>query len=158
MGGRVLPLQRRGKSGGRSGDEIVPHSGQTDSISAISDRLREFRKEREWERFHTPRNLAVSIAIESGELLEQFQWIVEGEDEAGSRIVEAHSEAIAEELADVMIYAVQLGEVLGISLGEAIESKIELNAKRYPVGAAAGSNRKYTELQADRASHSRDDR
>jgi dCTP diphosphatase len=122
---------------GLSGPEDEP------SLDAIATRLRDFRTERKWERFHTPRSLAVSIAIEAGELLEQFQWV--SDDDVDEHVRERR-DSIQEELADVAIYLVQLSDVLGISLGEAIEGKISLNESRYPAAAARGSSRKYTEL------------
>jgi NTP pyrophosphatase (non-canonical NTP hydrolase) len=124
-----------------------PASGaEPPSLEAIATRLRKFRAERNWERFHTPRSLAVSVAIEAGELLEQFQWV---SDEEVANHVEKRRDSIQEELADVAIYLVQLSDVLGISLAEAIEGKISLNESRYPAAAARGSSRKYTELTGD---------
>lgn len=117
-----------------------------DSLVAIMSRLRDFRVERDWERFHTPRSLAVSISIEAGELLEQFQWV--NDEELARHVKERHA-SIREELADVVIYAVQLSDVLGIPLGEAIHNKISLNESRYPAEAARGSSSKYTELADD---------
>lgn len=122
------------------------------SLDAIATRLRDFRAEREWERFHTPRSLAVSVAIEAGELLEQFQWVNDAEVEEH---VKERRDSIREELADVAIYLVQLSDVLGIALGDAIEGKISLNESRYPVATARGSSRKYTELADDEAGRRR---
>lgn len=113
------------------------------SFQALAERLREFRDEREWGKFHTPRNLAMSVSIEAGELLEQFQWLAEDQPQGGDDL---DLEAIREEAADVVIYVIQLAEVLGLSLAAAIDSKIELNAERYPVTAARGSSAKYTKL------------
>lgn len=118
-------------------------SARADSLAAIMARLRDFRAARNWERFHTPRSLAVSIAVEAGELLEQFQWV--NDDELEDH-VDARRDSIREELADVVIYAVQLSDVLGIRLAEAIHDKIELNESRYPAEVARGSSSKYTEL------------
>jgi dCTP diphosphatase len=125
----------------RNGEEA-----RADSLAAIAARLRDFRAARNWERFHTPRSLAVSIAVEAGELLEQFQWVGDAElDEH----VKLHRDSIREELADVVIYAVQLADVLDVRIAEAVHDKIELNESRYPVEAARGSARKYTELSED---------
>jgi dCTP diphosphatase len=126
--------------------ETEADPSQQDSLAAIMSRLRAFRVERDWERFHTPRSLAVSISIEAGELLEQFQWVNDDELE---RHVEERRASIREELADVVIYAVQLADVLKIPLGEAIDSKIGLNESRYPAETARGSSSKYTELADD---------
>ncbi len=107
-----------------------------DSLAGFAERLRSFRDERDWQRFHTPRNLAVSIAIETGELLEHFQWV---DDEAISKLVEEQRDAIGQELADVAIYLIQLADVIGVSLGEEIKSKIDVNATHYPVDKSRGS-------------------
>lgn len=117
---------------------------RVDSLTAITARLRDFRDRRDWQQFHTPRNLAVSISIESGELLEQFQWV---DDEGLEAHVEQHRETIGEELADVVIYAIQLADVLELSLADVIDSKIDLNESRYPAAVARGSASKYTELR-----------
>jgi NTP pyrophosphatase (non-canonical NTP hydrolase) len=130
---KVYPLRKRGPGG-------------ADSLATITARLRDFRAARNWERFHTPRSLAVSTAIEAGELLEQFQWVNDDELE---RHVEARRDSIREELADVVIYAMQLADVLGIELGQAVNDKIDLNESRYPAEAARDSSSKYTELAGD---------
>lgn len=116
-----------------------------DSLRTIADRLREFRDERDWHRFHTPRNLAMSIAIECGELLEHFQWKC---DEELAAYVAKREDEVAEELADVAIYLVQLAETLDISLGDAIAAKIATNDQRYPSKLARGSALKHTELRS----------
>jgi dCTP diphosphatase len=140
---RIVHLQGRGAA---STDQVETPSAELrnhDSLTVLASRLRDFRERREWEQFHTPLNLAVSISIESGELLEHFQWL---DDEAAGSTIEKRRGPIAEELADVVIYAIQLAEVLDIPLSDAIDSQIELNERRYPPAAARGSSRKYTEL------------
>jgi dCTP diphosphatase len=94
------------------------------SFAAITHRLVEFRNERDWQQHHTPANLAVSIAVEAGELLECFQWNAE-----------PSVERVADELADVVIYAFNLAEALGIDLESATWHKIEENARRFPMVA-----------------------
>lgn len=99
-----------------------------------------FRSERDWEQFHNPKDLAISIALEASELLEVFQW-------SGADLeVEAKQAHAAEELADVAIYCVYMAKALGIDLALAMSEKIDANAKKYPVEAAKGTSRKYTEL------------
>jgi NTP pyrophosphatase (non-canonical NTP hydrolase) len=118
--------------------------GARDSLRTLADQLRAFRAEREWDRYHTPKNLAVAVAIEAAELLEHFQWHTD--DEVAERL--AHDPGpVAEELADVAIYLVQLADAAGVDLLDAIVEKIERNAERYPVSLARGNNRKYTELR-----------
>ena len=114
-----------------------------DSIQQISESLAEFRHERDWTPYHTPQNLAISITIEAAELLEHFQWA--SDDEVASNVAE-NPEAVAAELADVAIYVLQLAQVLGISLSDAIRAKIAENAVRYPVSLARGNHRKHDQL------------
>jgi NTP pyrophosphatase (non-canonical NTP hydrolase) len=110
-------------------------------LRALTDRLLAFRDARDWQPFHTPRNLAASISIESAELLELFQWDTEEEPVDGAR-----RERIAEELADIAIYALLLAARTDIDLTRAIEEKIEENERKYPVDKAKGRSTKYTEL------------
>jgi NTP pyrophosphatase (non-canonical NTP hydrolase) len=91
----------------------------------LAHRLRAFAAEREWERFHDPKNLAMAMASEVGELLEVFQW--KTTDEVRAAIDDENLAAASEELADVLIYLVRLADVLGIDLGEAVDTKIALN-------------------------------
>lgn len=120
-----------------------------DSLEYVTGQLSLFRAERDWGQFHTPKNLALSLAIEVGELLEHFQWV---SDEQIPEYVGKHKDAVAEELADVMLYAIQLADVLGISLADALREKLALNAARYPAHAARGSSAKHTQLAAQRTS------
>ena len=94
-----------------------------------------FTKDRDWDQFHSPANLAKSIAIESGELLECFQW----NDNF-------NKEDVCEELADVIIYAILLADKLDVNLEEIIMQKMEKNSKKYPIEKAKGNRKKYTEL------------
>lgn len=100
------------------------------------ERILKFTKDRDWEQFHTPENLAKSIAIEAGELLECFQWST----------TDFKQEAVEEELADVINYCVQMADVLGLDLDEIVNKKIGQNEKKYPVEKAKGNSKKYTEL------------
>lgn len=102
-------------------------------ISALENTLKEFTEERNWEQYHSPKNLAMALTAEVGELIEIFQWLTEDEskDVANSTKTEA---AIRDELADVFLYLVQLAMSLGVDLNSAITAKIERNAKKYPKG------------------------
>ncbi len=133
---------------GRHAQGIADQAIDQDSLAAIVDRLRDFREARDWGRFHSPKNLALSIAVECGELLEHFQWL---DDANAAEELSAKSE-VAEELADVAIYVVQLADTLGISLGDAIAAKIDSNERRYPVELARGNATKHDEFRARRAS------
>ncbi len=99
-------------------------------------RIRRFTEERDWDQFHTPENLAKSISIEAGELLECFQWSDTGYDR----------QSVIEELADVMNYCLQMADKLGVDADQIINAKIDQNEKKYPADKARGNARKYTEL------------
>jgi NTP pyrophosphatase (non-canonical NTP hydrolase) len=99
-----------------------------------------FRDERDWAQFHNPKDLAISLSLESSELLELFQW--SGADlDVSSRVPE-----MADELADVVVYAIFLADKLGIDLSEAVCRKLDEDARKYPVSKACGTSRKYTQL------------
>ena len=112
-------------------------------LEPLRARLRAFAAEREWETFHSPKNLAMALAGECGELLEVFQWMTEAESRAPDPKARA---AAAEELADVLLYLVRLADVLDIDLIDAASRKLDANAQKYPVDKARGHARKYTEL------------
>lgn len=114
-----------------------------DSISRITSRIREFRDARDWQQFHAPKELAVAIAAEAGELLQHFVW--QSPEQSHQRAVD-RKEEIASEIADVSILLFELADNLGIPLGQAILAKIDRNEERYPVSKAKGSNKKYNEL------------
>ena len=107
-------------------------------------RIRKFRDDRDWKQFHDPKNLAVSISIEAAELLELFQWKT---GEEASRYAAENRERVAEEIADVAIYLIELADITGIDVEEAIASKLEKNAKKYPVEKSRGISTKYTDLK-----------
>ena len=108
------------------------------NIEEIQARLAEFAKERDWEQFHSPKNLSMALAGEVGELLEIFQWLTE-EQSRKSSLNEDQLAAATEELADVLIYALRLADQLDIELEDAIAKKIDKNALRYTVEASRGS-------------------
>jgi NTP pyrophosphatase (non-canonical NTP hydrolase) len=113
------------------------------SIEEITKAIKAFRDERDWLQFHNPKDMATALSIEAAELLEHFLWKTQEEAEARC---ESHREAISEEIADIGCYLFELADNLGIDLGEAILSKIEKNALKYPVEKARGRHTKYTEL------------
>jgi dCTP diphosphatase len=106
-------------------------------------RIRKFRDDRDWLQFHDPKSLAASISIEAAELLELFQWMTA--DEA-RRYAAENRERVAEEIADVGIYLLELADVAGIDLRQAIVAKLEKNALKYPVDKSRGISTKYTDL------------
>ena len=104
----------------------------------------DFRNERDWEQFHTPKNLAISLTLEASEVLEHFQWKT---DEEVKEYIKTHKEEIGDEIGDVMAYLMTLSYDCGIDLAKATENKIDKSGKKYPVEKARGSARKYTEYQ-----------
>ena len=105
-------------------------------MEEIRDILRKFNEERSWGRFHTPENLAKSISIEAGELLECFQWNNEYD-----------REALCDEIADVMLYCIMLADAIDADLKTELLRKIKKNGEKYPVDKSRGSSAKYNELQ-----------
>lgn len=102
-----------------------------------------FRDERDWKQFHNPKNLAISMLLEAGEVLEHFEWMKE--DEQWNK-VSSHKEEIGEELADVFSYLLLLCNDLNIDLAEAFLKKLEKSASKYPIEKAKGNHLKYSEL------------
>ena len=112
-------------------------------VEALRRRIADFAKERDWDQFHTPRNILLALVGEVGELAECFQWKSEV-----ARGLPAFSEPekihVGEELADVLIYTVRLADVCGISLNDCVPRKVAMNAKKYPADMARGRSDKYT--------------
>jgi dCTP diphosphatase len=113
-----------------------------DSLIDLRARIDAFVQERDWAQFHTPKNLAMAMIVEAAELVEQFQWDTPQESQ---QLTPEKREAVSHELADTFVYLLRIAEVLKIDLIEATNAKIELNAKKYPVEKARGSNARYTE-------------
>jgi len=107
----------------------------------LIERIIKFRDERNWEQFHNPKDLAISISLEAAELLEIFQW-------SGTDLYRTDNiESMKDELADVMIYSVLLSEKLGLDITSIIEKKLQKNEEKYSKEKAYGSSKKYTELR-----------
>jgi dCTP diphosphatase len=113
-----------------------------DSLADLTAQVRAFANARDWQQFHSPKNLAAAMTVEAGEVLEHFQWLTEAESE--SLTAEKRRE-VELELADVLIYLVRLADRLDVDLIAAAARKIAINAQKYPVDQAKGSNKKYTE-------------
>lgn len=105
--------------------------------------LRDFAKERDWEQFHSPKNLAAALSVEAAELLEHFQWLTE---EQSRNLTEVKKGEVAQELADVFLYLLQISDKLGINLLDAARDKLVANGQKYPADRARGSSKKYTEI------------
>ncbi|KRC37496.1 nucleotide pyrophosphohydrolase [Oerskovia sp. Root22] len=116
-------------------------------IGDLTERVRQFADARDWQQFHTPKNLAMALAGEVGELLAEMQWLTDAEvvDAVGARGDEAAR--IKDEMADVFIYLVRLADTLGIDLARAAHEKIDRNESRYPVHLARGTNQKHDVLR-----------
>lgn len=118
------------------------------SLEELKEKMADFAKEREWDQFHTPRNLLLAMVGEVGELSEIFQW--KGEVPRGlPGWEEKEKQHLGEELSDVLLYLVRLSDVCGIDLGNAALRKLELNAIKYPVSLCKGSSKKLTLLNTN---------
>ena len=112
-------------------------------LENLRDQLRSFAAERDWDQFHSPKNLASALAVEAAELLENFQWLTETQSQ---QLTPKAFEDVRSEVADVLLYLIRLSDKLGIDLIAAANAKIALNATKYPVEKSHGTSKKYTEL------------
>ena len=112
-------------------------------LNTLKKRLREFAEVRDWDQFHSPKNLSMALSAEVAEIVEHFQWLTE---EQSKNLPQDKLDEVETELADTLIYLIRLADKLGIDLLVAAQSKIELNEQKYPVDKAKGNAKKYTEL------------
>ena len=98
-------------------------------VTTLSRRLREFARERDWEQFHSPKNLAMALSVEVAELVEHFQWLTEAQSLSPEHVDRA---AVAAEIADIQIYLVMLADKLDVDIAGAVDDKIQTNARKYP--------------------------
>jgi dCTP diphosphatase len=115
----------------------------TNDLHPLIQSLRAFAKERDWEQFHSPKNLACALSVEAAELLEHFQWLTE---EQSRTLMADKKQLVAAEAADVFLYLLQLCDKLNIDLIQAAQHKLAANGEKYPVAKARGSSKKYTEI------------
>lgn len=115
---------------------------EIDHLVALADALRKFAHERDWEQFHSPKNLAMALSVEAAELMEEFQWLTDAESTNPDA---ARRERIETEIGDVLIYLVRLADRLGIDPLAAAWMKLRLNEQKYPADRVRGSSAKYTE-------------
>ena len=108
----------------------------------LRDKLRAFAEARDWDQFHSPKNLSMALMVEVAELMEHFQWLTEAQ--SGNLAAEKKA-VVAEELADILLYLVRLSDKLGVDLTEAALHKLEKNAVKYPAEQVRGSAKKYSE-------------
>ena len=112
-------------------------------LTELRNALRRFAAERDWDQFHSPKNLASALAVEAAELLERFQWLTEDQSR---NLPPAELAKVREEMADVLNYLVRLADKLDVNLLDAARDKIDINARKYPVEKVRGSAKKYSEL------------
>jgi NTP pyrophosphatase (non-canonical NTP hydrolase) len=113
-----------------------------EALHLLQRRLAEFAAARDWQQFHSPKNLAMALSVEAAELLEEFQWLTE---EQSTTLDDARRERVRLELADVFIYLLRIADVLGVDLMKAADDKIALNERKYPAERVRGDARKYTD-------------
>jgi NTP pyrophosphatase (non-canonical NTP hydrolase) len=113
-----------------------------ETLQHLAEHLRQFAAERDWEQFHSPKNLAMALSVEVAEIVEHFQWMTE---EQSRELDAAKRQEVEHELADSLIYLVRLADQLGIELLDAAERKLALNEAKYPAERVRGSSRKYSE-------------
>ena len=128
-----------------TGDKCVK-SGADSDLTRLRDIVRTFVDERDWDQFHTPKNLASALSVEAAELLEHFQWLQHGRlDELGEdKLLE-----VRHEMADVLVYLVRLADKLDVDLFGAVQDKMVLNREKYPAELVRGDARKYNEYKND---------
>ena len=106
--------------------------------------MREFANERDWDQFHSPKNLSMALIVEAGELVEHFQWLKQDESLALSP---DKLKEVEQEIADIQIYLIRLADRLGIDIGQAVHAKIDDNDRKYPADKVRGSARKYSDCE-----------
>lgn len=111
-------------------------------LTELKLKLHQFADERDWDQFHSPKNLSMALIAEAAELIEHFQWLTE---EESSQLSEDKLEEVRQELADIQIYLIRIADKLGVDLLEAVEQKIKINEKKYPAEKVKGKHKKYTE-------------
>jgi|SRR6185437_8027602 len=114
-----------------------------DVFGELRDALRRFAAERDWDQFHSPKNLAIALSVEASELLERFQWLTEEESQS---LQTADRSRVEEEMADVLLYLIRLADKLDVDVAAAARKKMKMNAEKYPIEKAKGIRKKYTEL------------
>jgi NTP pyrophosphatase (non-canonical NTP hydrolase) len=115
-----------------------------DTLHKLKKKLRNFAEKRDWEQFHSPKNLAMALIVEAAELVEHFQWMSQ---EESMQLSQKKQTAVSEELADILIYLVRLADRLDINLAQAVDRKMQINAEKYPEEQSRGSADKYFHYQ-----------
>ncbi|WP_426175113.1 nucleotide pyrophosphohydrolase [Massilia sp. TWR1-2-2] len=115
-------------------------------LTSLRDVMREFVAERDWDQFHTPKNLSAALTVEAAELLEHFQWLARGD---AAELGDAKLEQVRHEMADVLVYLIRLADKLDVDLHAAVLEKMVLNRAKYPADKVRGDARKYNEYPQD---------
>lgn len=123
--------------GGSAGNAFV-----SDYLNDLKVRLRAFSRERDWDRFHSPKNLSMALIAEAAELVEHFQWLTE---EQSANLPADKRREVEQELADILIYLVRIADRLNVDLPQAVDDKIQLNERRYPADVVRGQAKKYSD-------------
>jgi dCTP diphosphatase len=143
---RAIPGMDAARTEGEpSGVVAAPGESSADNLRDLNDlaqRLRAFARERDWEKFHTPKNLVMALAVEAAELMEHFQWLG---SRASAKLDEKSLVQVRQEIGDVLIYLVRLADRLGIDPLAAAAEKIRINQRKYPADRVRGKAKKYTE-------------
>lgn len=113
-------------------------------LESVRKRLREFAAVRDWDQFHSPKNLSMALSVEVSELVECFQWLTE---EQSYSLNAEQLTAVTDEIADVQLYLIRLADKIGVDIGVAIEQKIKKNEAKYPAEKVKGSSKKYSEYE-----------
>ncbi|MHB1185126.1 MAG: nucleotide pyrophosphohydrolase [Desulfobulbia bacterium] len=112
-------------------------------VTDLTEKLRSFASERDWDQFHSPKNLVMALSVEVSELMEHFQWLTE---EQSSSLPPKKLQQVREEIGDVLIYLTRLADKLGVDMLDAAAKKLEVNRAKYPAEKVRGSAKKYTDL------------
>jgi NTP pyrophosphatase (non-canonical NTP hydrolase) len=142
--GSVLVSLLENKLGASLTTKLMETHVSEATLEQLKEKLRQFAAERDWDQFHSPKNLSMALIAEAAELVEHFQWLTE---EQSRNLSPEKLAEIALELADIQIYLVRLADKLHIGLMESVDKKLELNAKKYPADKVRGSSKKYTEYE-----------
>lgn len=116
------------------------------NLEALRSALRAFAAERDWDQFHSPKNISMALSVEVAELVEHFQWLTEAESHT---LPPETTEQVAHEIADIQIYLVRLADKLGVDIDAAVTAKLEINERKYPADKARGSAAKYTRYERE---------
>lgn len=114
----------------------------SNELDRLRQQLRDFAAERDWEQFHSPKNLSMALIVEAAELVEHFQWLTEAQSKA---LPDATRDKVEQELADIFLYLIRLADMLDMDLPDAAQRKIAINNQKYPATQVRGQSKKYTE-------------